>query len=111
MLRRGENVRATVIGSDETKSPLLVEHLNFARRHASLLGFGSDSYAKILELNQKSPPCDDVRYACRNSVLVSLILEINCTDGLCREKAIENILLLFLGFRTFSHSLGHQRTW
>src|SRR5260370_7626686 len=39
MLRRGENVRATVIGSDETKSPLLVEHLNFARRHASLLGF------------------------------------------------------------------------
>src|SRR5260370_30484187 len=39
MLRRGENVRATVIGSDETKSPLLVERLNFARRHASLLGF------------------------------------------------------------------------
>src|SRR5215211_835886 len=34
-----ENVRATVIGSDETKSPLLVEHLNFARRHASLLVF------------------------------------------------------------------------
>ena len=33
------DVRATVIGSDETKSPLLVEHLNFARRHASLLVF------------------------------------------------------------------------
>jgi hypothetical protein len=49
-----------------------------------------------------------IQIACRNSVSVSLISEINCTDGLCREKAIENIFLLVLGFRTFSHSLGHK---
>jgi hypothetical protein len=34
-----KKVRAAVIGSDETKSPLLVEHPNFARRHASLFVF------------------------------------------------------------------------
>jgi hypothetical protein len=34
-----KNVHATVVGFDETKSPLLVEQLNFARRHESLLGF------------------------------------------------------------------------
>ena len=50
------------------------------------------------------------KIAGRNSVSVSLILEINCTDGLCREKAIENILLLALGFCTFSHNLGHKQS-
>ena len=29
---------------------------------------------------------------------------------MCREKAIENIFLLVLGFRTFSHSLDPERT-
>jgi hypothetical protein len=38
-----------------------------------------------------------------------LIPEINCTDRLCQEKAIENIFLFALGFRTFSHSLGQKR--
>jgi len=47
----------------------------------------------------------EIQIACRNSVSVSLILEINCTDGLCREKAIENKFLLVLGLRPFSHSL------
>jgi hypothetical protein len=46
-----------------------------------------------------------------NSISVSLISEINCTDGSCREKTIENIFLRLLGFRTFSHSLGHKRTF
>src|SRR6476660_1490648 len=50
----------------------------------------------------------EIQIACRNSVSVSLILKINCTDGLCREKAIENIFLLVLGFGTFSHSLGQK---
>src|ERR1700682_2784060 len=51
----------------------------------------------------------EIQIACRNSVSVSLISEINCTDSLCQEKAIENIFLLVLGFRTFSHSLGQSR--
>ena len=53
----------------------------------------------------------EIQIACRNSVLVLLILEINCTDGLCREKAIENIFLLVLGFRAFSHSPGQKRKY
>ena len=51
----------------------------------------------------------EVQFAWRNSVLVSLILEISCTDRLGQEKEIENIFLLVLGSRTFSHSLGHSR--
>ena len=58
------------------------------------------------ELGPRLCENSEIQIACRNSVLVSLILEINCTDGLCREKAIENIFLLVLGFRAFSHSLG-----
>src|SRR5260370_16296221 len=61
MLRRGENVRATVIGSDETKSPLLVEHLNFASRHESLLGFkiaGDFRADPALFSNRSSRPKD-----------------------------------------------------
>src|SRR5882724_3861654 len=51
----------------------------------------------------------EVQFAWRNSVLVSLILEISCTDSLGQEKEIENIFLLVLGSRTFSHSLGQNR--
>src|SRR5260370_41546326 len=52
----------------------------------------------------------EIQIACRNSISVSLISEINCADGSCREKAIENIFLCLLGFRTFSHSLDPKRT-
>jgi hypothetical protein len=53
----------------------------------------------------------EIQIACRNSISVSLISEINCTDSSCRDKAVENIFLRLLGFRTFSHSLGQKRTW
>jgi hypothetical protein len=56
-----ENVRATVIGFDETVSLLLVEHLNFARRHASLLGFkiaGDFRADPALFCNRRSRPKD-----------------------------------------------------
>ena len=53
----------------------------------------------------------EVQFAWRNSVLVSLISEISCTDSLGQEKAIENIFLLVLGSRTFSHSLDPQQNW
>jgi hypothetical protein len=49
-----------------------------------------------------------IRIAYRNSVSISLISEINCTDSLCQRKTIENKFLLVLGFRTFSHSLGQK---
>jgi hypothetical protein len=50
----------------------------------------------------------EVQIARRNSVSISLISEINCPANLCQRKAIENIFLLILGFRTFSHSLGQK---
>ena len=53
----------------------------------------------------------EVQFACRNSALVSLISEISCTDSLGQEKAIENIFLLVLGSRAFSHSLGQNRKY
>ena len=70
-----------------------------------------DALEVLSDVRFGSRPCEnsEIQIACRNSVLVSLILEINCTDGLCREKAIENIFLLVLGFRSFSHSLGQNR--
>ena len=41
--------------------------------------------------------------------MVSLISEISSTDSLGQEKAIENIFLLVLGSRMFSHSLDLSR--
>jgi hypothetical protein len=54
-----KNVRATVMGFDETVSLLLVEHLNFARRHASLLVFkmaGDFMADPALFCNRRSRP-------------------------------------------------------
>jgi len=52
----------------------------------------------------------EIQIARRNSVSISLILEISFTASVCQESGIENIFLLALGFRAFSHSLDPSQT-
>jgi hypothetical protein len=52
----------------------------------------------------------EIQIARRNSVSISSILEISSTASMRQERAIENIFLLALGLRTFSHSLDPKRT-
>jgi hypothetical protein len=52
----------------------------------------------------------EIQIARRNSVSISLILEISCTVSVYQERAIENIFLLALGFRSFSHGQDPTRT-
>jgi hypothetical protein len=52
----------------------------------------------------------EIQIARRNSVSISSILEISSTASMRQERAIENIFLLALGLRTFSHSLDPSET-
>src|SRR6266478_5489460 len=83
-------------------------HLHYGDDRARKLhGYRINAYVR---LGSRLCENSEVQFAWRKSVLVSLILEISCTDRLGQEKEIENIFLLVLGSRTFSHSLGQTRT-